>query len=296
MVNRMELTNINQIKELLGRHGFRFSKSMGQNFLTEAWVPERIAEEAGIDRDTGVLEIGPGIGCLTAALSDRAGKVLSLELDNALQPVLAETMAGRENVEIKFCDAMKQNIPALVEEKFPGMKHAACANLPYNITTPILTLLLESRCFESVTVMIQKEVAERICAKAGTREYGAFTVFSQWYSEPEILFHVPAGCFIPKPKVNSAVIRMELRKEPPAFVSDEKLFFKVVRAAFNQRRKTLVNALTAGLGISKNDAENAIIAAKLDTMARGETLDIQKFAAVTERLRDIILAKNDKIS
>ena len=297
MMNNIELTDINHIKELLGRNGFRFSKSMGQNFLTESWVPRRIAEESGTDKDTGVLEIGPGIGCLTAALSERAGKVLSLELDRGLEPVLEETMSGRDNVEIMFCDAMKQNIPELVREKLPGFsRHKACANLPYNITTPVLTMLIQAGCFETITVMVQKEVAERICASAGSREYGAFSVFIQWYAKPELLFDVPAGCFIPRPKVNSAVLHLEIRKNPPAEVSDEKFFFKIVRAAFNQRRKTLVNAVAAGLCIDKNLIENAIKQCKLDIMARGETLSIEKFAVVTEVLRGIILANDKKIS
>ena len=195
----MELTNLRQVQALLQRHGFRFSKSMGQNFLTAAWVPERIAEEAGLDQNTGVLEVGPGVGCLTEQLSLRAGKVLSVELDKALKPVLAETLAGRENVTVIFGDVLRQNLPALVSEHFPGLRPVVCANLPYNVTSPLLAAFLEAGCFETITVMIQKEVAQRLCARPGTAAYGAFTVFVNWYAEPEMLFDVSPGCFVPQP-------------------------------------------------------------------------------------------------
>ena len=187
----MKLTDINQIKALLTRHGFRFSKSMGQNFLIADWVPEDIVAAAGIDRDTGVLEIGPGIGCLTAKLSDRAGKVLAVELDRALQPILAETLEGRDNVEILFGDVMKQDLPALVEAHLAPLRPVVCANLPYNVTSPVLTALIRAGCFEQITVMVQREVARRICAGAGSADYGAFGLFVQWYTQPEILFDVP---------------------------------------------------------------------------------------------------------
>lgn len=232
----MDLCNINDIKELLTRHGFHFSKAKGQNFLTQKWVPQRIAEEAGVDGSCGVLEIGPGMGPLTEQLSLRAGKVVAVEVDRNLQPVLAETMAGRDNLEIIFSDILKQDIAALVEEKFRGLRPKACANLPYYITTEILAALLEAQCFESVTVMVQKEVAQRICAAPGTAEYGAFTVFCQYYTTPSILFDVPPHCFIPQPKVTSAVLHLPVRAEPVCAVRDEKLFFKVVRGSFAQRR------------------------------------------------------------
>lgn len=277
----MQLTNISDIKNLLHRHGFRFSKSMGQNFLTAAWVPERITEEAGIDKNTGVLEIGPGIGALTVHLAEAAGRVVSLELDKTLEPILAETLAGRENVEVLFADALKTDLKALAVEKLDGLRPVVCSNLPYNITTPVLTALLEAGCFESVTVMVQKEVARRICAPPGGGDYGAFSVYVQWHTEPRILFDVSPGCFIPQPKVSSSVIRLDKRGAPPAHVENEAFFFKVVRAAFSQRRKTLVNALSAGLGRPKNMVENAVKAAGLDIMARGETLSIQNFAELT---------------
>ena len=184
----MNLTDYSEIRALLARHGFRFSKSLGQNFLTAAWVPERIAEAAGLDEQTGVLEVGPGVGCLTEQLSLRAGKVLAVELDKALKPVLAETLAGRDNVEILFGDVLKQDLPALVREKLPGLRPVICANLPYNVTTPLLTAFLEAGCFEIVTVMIQREVARRICAGPGTADYGAFGLFVQWHCETELPF------------------------------------------------------------------------------------------------------------
>lgn len=279
----MRLTNINDIKELLARHGFRFSRSMGQNFLTAAWVPEQIADAAGLDEKTGVLEVGPGIGCLTEQLSYRAGKVLAVELDNALRPVLAETLGGRENVEIVFGDVLKQNISALVKEKMPGMRYAVCANLPYNITSPLITAFLEAGCFETVTVMIQREVARRICAKPGSGDYGAFTVLVNWYAQPRMLFDVPPSCFMPQPKVTSSVIRLDIRKEPPVSVKSEELFFRIVRAAFGMRRKTLLNALSAYLGeFSKEQIEAALISADFDPKIRGETLGIGEFAKIAD--------------
>lgn len=279
----MRLTNINEIRELLTRHGFRFSKSMGQNFLTASWVPEQIAEEAELDADTGVLEVGPGIGCLTEQLSLRAGRVLAVELDNALRPVLAETLEGRENIEILFGDVLKQDIAALVREKMPGLRYAVCANLPYNITTPLITAFLEAGCFDTVTVMIQREVARRICASPGSSDYGAFTVLVNWYAEPELLFDVSPSCFVPQPKVTSSVIRLRMRKAAPIELKSEELFFRVVRAAFGMRRKTLLNALTAHFGeFSKEQIEKTLISAGFDPGIRGETLGIGEFAKIAD--------------
>ena len=280
----MNLTDYNEIRALLARHGFRFSKSLGQNFLTAAWVPERIAEEAGLDDRVGALEIGPGIGCLTEQLSKRAGKVLSVELDKALQPILAETLRGCENVEVLFGDILKQDIPALAEACFPGLTPVVCANLPYNVTTPVLTALIEAGCFERITVMIQREVARRICAGPGTPDYGAFGLFVQWHCETEILFDVPPSCFVPQPKVTSSVIRLTRRAAAPCTVSDEALLFRVIRAAFNQRRKTLVNALSSGLGIGKETLEEVLQACALDTRIRGEVLDLSGFVGITDEI------------
>ena len=280
----MDLTDYSEIRALLTRHGFRFSKSLGQNFLTAAWVPERIAEEAGLDENTGVLEIGPGVGCLTEQLSLRAGKVLAVELDRALRPVLAETLAGRDNAEVLFGDILKQDIPALAAAHFPGLTPVVCANLPYNVTTPVLTALIEAACFRRITVMIQREVARRICAGPGTADYGAFGLFVQWHCETETLFDVPPSCFVPQPKVTSSVIRLTRRAQPPLPVSDEALLFRVIRAAFNQRRKTLVNALSAGLGIGKDRLEDVLLSLGLDPKIRGEVLDIRGFVDITDEI------------
>ena len=287
----MNLTDYNEIRALLSRHGFRFSKSLGQNFLTAAWVPERIADEAGLDETVGVLEIGPGVGCLTEQLSMRAGKVVSVELDKALKPVLRETLADCENVEIVFGDVLKQDLPALVAERLPGLTPVVCANLPYNVTTPVLTALIEAGCFERITVMIQREVARRICAGPDTADYGAFGLFVQYYYETQTLFDVPPSCFVPQPKVTSSVIRLTKRDKPPVAVKDETLLFRVIRAAFNQRRKTLVNALSAGIGeISKEDVEQALLRLGLDVKIRGEALSLGRFAEITDEIHSLMHA------
>ena len=283
----MELTNSKDIRELLGRHGFRFSKSMGQNFLTAAWVPERIADSALLDENTGVLEVGPGIGCLTEQLSRRAGKVLAVELDKALKPVLAETLRDCGNVELIFGDVLKQDLRALCDEHFGGLRPVVCANLPYNVTSPLLTAFIEAGCFETITVMIQQEVARRICAGPGNGDYGAFGLFVQWHTETELLFDVPPSCFVPQPKVTSSVIRLCRREKPPVPVRDEALLFQIIRAAFNQRRKTLVNALSSGLGLDKAVVEQCLIKSGFDTKIRGESLDIGSFAKITDEIGNI---------
>ena len=281
----MNLTDYNEIRALLARHKFRFSKSKGQNFLTAAWVPEDIAASAGLDENTGVVEVGPGVGCLTRELSLRAGKVLSIELDRDLKPVLKETLADCENVELLFADALKLDLAALTEEHMPGMRHVLCANIPYNVTSPLLTAFLEAGCFETVTVMIQREVAKRICAGPGTADYGAFGIFVQWHAVPEMLFDVPPNCFVPQPKVTSSVIRLTRRATPPVTVRDEALFFRVVRAAFNQRRKTLVNALSAQLPeTDKGQLEAILTSLGYDARIRGEVLDIPAFARISDAI------------
>ena len=281
----MNLTDYNEIRALLARHQFRFSKSKGQNFLTAAWVPEDIAASAGLDENTGVLEVGPGVGCLTKELSLRAGKVLSVELDRDLKPVLAETLAECGNVELLFADALKLDLNALVREHMPGLRHVVCANIPYNVTSPLLTAFLEAGCFETVTVMIQREVAKRICAGPGTADYGAFGIFVQWHAVPELLFDVPPSCFVPRPKVTSSVVRLTRRSAPPAAVQDEQLFFRLVRAAFNQRRKTLVNALSAQIPeLEKARLEEILSTLGFDVRIRGETLDIEGFAKISDAI------------
>lgn len=287
----MKLTDSEYIRELLGRHGFRFSKSLGQNFLTAAWVPEDIAAAGVPEEGMGVLEVGPGIGCLTRELSKRAERVVSIELDKALKPVLAETLADCKNVEVLFGDALKLDLAALAEEKLGGRKKAVCANLPYNVTSPLLTAFIQAGCFDSITVMIQREVARRICAAPGCPDYGAFGIFVQWHMETELLFDVPPSCFMPQPKVTSSVIRLKKRREHPAQVEDEKLMFRIIRAAFNQRRKTLVNALSSQLGgITKEQAEEAIANCGFDTRIRGEVLDIGGFAKISDRIVNSIHA------
>lgn len=283
----MELTDINEVRALLARHGFRFSKSLGQNFLVASWVPRDIADSAGLDENTGVLEIGPGIGCLTKELSLRAGKVAAVELDESLKGVLAETLSGCANVDLIFGDILRQDIHALAARHFAGLRPVVCANLPYNVTTPVLTALIESGEFDTITVMIQREVARRICAPANAPDYGAFGIFVQWYMTCELLFDVAPGCFIPQPKVTSSVIRLTRRAEKPYPVRDEALFFRIVRAAFNQRRKTLVNALSAGLGLDKADIERAVTACGLDARVRGEALDAGQFVSICEKISDV---------
>ena len=282
----MDLCNINDIKTLLGRHGFRFSKSMGQNFLIEGWVPRDIADASGADETCGVLEVGPGIGPLTVQLAARAAKVAAVELDRTLLPVLAETLAGRENVEVISGDVMKLDIKALVAEKLPGLAPMACANLPYNITTPVLTAFIEAECFSAITVMIQREVALRICAAPGTADYGAFSVYCQYHTDPELLFDVPPEAFLPAPKVTSSVIRLVPRVAPPAEVEDEGAFFRVVKAAFAQRRKTLLNGLSSAYGsrFSKEELRGILEDCGLPADVRGERLGIPQFAALAKAL------------
>lgn len=286
----MNLCDINVIKPLLQKHGFHFSKSKGQNFLTQSWVPREIADGAGIDKTCGVLEVGPGIGPLTQALCENADKVVSVEVDTSLAPVLAETMADTDNFTLIFGDILKADIPALVQEHFQGLRPMACANLPYYITSPVLSALLESKCFESITVMVQKEVAQRICAQPGSKDYSAFSLFCQYYAQPEILFDVPPSCFIPQPKVTSAVITLPCRKAPPCPIADEKLFFRTVRASFAQRRKTLVNGLSSGFGtLSKAQIIACLTAAGLPENVRGETLGIPEFARVAEEIEKVLM-------
>jgi 16S rRNA (adenine1518-N6/adenine1519-N6)-dimethyltransferase len=281
----IDVCNIQIMKPLLAEYGFHFSKAKGQNFLIANWVPERIAEDAGVDETAGVLEIGPGIGPLTQQLALRAGKVCAVEVDNRLEPILERTVGAFSNLEILWGDVLKQDIPALVREKFPGLRPMACANLPYYITSPILTALLEAECFDSVTVMVQKEVAQRIAAKPGTADYSAFTVFCQYYTEPELLFDVPAGCFVPQPKVTSAVITLRTRKTLPWRIEDKDVFFRTVRASFAMRRKTLQNGLAAGFPeLGKAGAGEILAACGFAPSVRGETLDIGQFAAIANEI------------
>ena len=279
----IEVCNIHVMKPLLAEHGFHFSKVKGQNFLIASWVPEDIAST--VDKNCGVLEIGPGIGPLTQQLCLRAGKVCAVELDKRLEPILEKTVGEFENLTIIWDDVLKQDIPALVKAQFGDLKPVACANLPYYITSPILSTLLEARCFKDVTVMVQKEVAVRIAAKPGSADYSAFTVFCQYYAQPEILFDVPAGCFLPQPKVTSAVISLHVRENLPWKIDDEKTFFKVVKASFAMRRKTLLNGLAAGFPhLGKVRIAEIIESCGLPANVRGETLSIEQFGALANRI------------
>lgn len=281
----INVCDIQVMKPLLAAHGFHFSKAKGQNFLIAPWVPESIALESGVDATVGVLEVGPGIGPLTQQLSARAGKVCAVEVDERLKPILDITLAECANVEILWGDVLKQDIPALVAEKFPGLRPMACANLPYYITSPILTALLEAECFEAVTVMVQNEVAQRIAARPGSANYSAFTVFCQYYAQPELLFEVPAHCFLPQPKVTSAVITLRIRKERPWDIADTDLFFRVVRASFAMRRKKLSNGLASGFPeLGKAGAEDVIAACGFPENLRGETLGIPEFAKIANEI------------
>lgn len=284
----MDLCDLRQIKPLLTRHGFHFSKSMGQNFLIDRAVPERIAEASGAGAGKAVLEIGPGIGTLTEQLAHRAEKVISVEIDRGLLPILAQTLAEESNVEILSGDIMKMDLGQIVETHFGGLEPIVCANLPYNITTPVLTRLLESGLFHSITVMIQREVARRICARPGTGDYGAFTILCQYYADGSILFDVPPDRFYPAPKVTSTVIRLELRSEPSVLVPDRDFFFQTVRGAFSQRRKQLLNGLTSAFSrrLEREQIRQAIAASGFPETVRGEQLSIADFAVLSEQLRN----------
>ncbi len=281
----IDVCNIQVMKPLLEEHGFHFSKAKGQNFLIARWVPEEIARQSGVDKTAGVLEIGPGIGPLTQQLCLNAQKVCAVELDKRLAPILDKTVGEFENLQIVWDDVLKQDVKKLVQVQFPGLRPMACANLPYYITSPILTALLEAECFEAVTVMVQKEVAVRIAAKPGTADYSAFTVFCQYYAEPEILFDVPAHCFLPQPKVTSAVVTLRTRKELPWDIHSKEIFFRTVRSSFAMRRKKLSNGLASGFPeLGKAGAENVIRACGLSENVRGETLDISQFAAIANEI------------
>ena len=276
----MELTNPSYIKDLLERHKFHFSKTFGQNFLITKQIPEKIAEGASPDGSTTVLEIGPGIGCLTRCLAKRAKKVVTVEIDDRLIPILGETLCDLDNVQVVHNDILKTDLHALLggEEKL-----AVCANLPYNITTPILVYLLESGLkFESITVMVQKEVAQRFCAEKGSKDYGAITLFLNYYTKPKMLFSVGAGNFMPRPRVDSAVL--QLRSIEPPVETDPKALFALIRAAFSMRRKTLQNTL-ASAGIPKERTAAALEQMGKAPTARGEELSLADYAALEALLR-----------
>ncbi len=283
------LTDIGTVKDILARHGFHFSKSLGQNFIVNPSVCPRMAEESGIDGNCGVIEIGAGFGVLTAELAKRAKKVVVIEIDTKLLPILDETLKDFDNIEIINQDVLKTDHAALIKEKFEGMPVYVCANLPYYITSPVIMALLESRLpIEAVTVMVQKEAAQRLCAPVGSRLSGAVTVAVDYYAKAKKLFDVSAGSFMPAPKVDSCVIRMDIRKEPEIRITDEKLFFRMVHAAFGQRRKTAANSISAGSGIPKDIVIKAIEECGFEPSVRAEGLSMEELANLSEKIGELL--------
>ena len=284
-MSKSSLSDPGHIKEVLARHGFHFSKALGQNFLINPGVCPRMAAECGAQGCKGVIEVGPGIGVLTWELSQVAEKVCAIELDSRLFPVLEETLAGRDNVKIIPGDVMKLDLHQLIQQEFGGGPVCVCANLPYYITSPVILRLLEEGLpLTSITVMVQKEAAQRLCAAPGERECGAVSVAVHYRSQPKLLFQVGRGSFLPPPKVDSAVLRLDLRQEPPVSVADEDWFFRVSRAAFAQRRKTAANSLSATLGLPKPQVEQALAAAGAPENVRAERLTLEQLAALANAL------------
>lgn len=279
------LSDISTMKEILSRHGFTFSKALGQNFLINPSVCPRMAEMCGVDDESGVLEIGPGIGVLTRELAKRSKKTVAVELDTRLLPVLAETLADYPNASVVHGDVMKLDLHQLIKEEFPGMKVAVCANLPYYITSPVIMKILEEKLpITALTVMVQKEAADRICAKPGTRACGAVSAAVQYYAEPEILFQVSRGSFMPAPNVDSTVIRLNVREQPPVKLSDEIHFFRLIKAAFGQRRKTALNAVSSGMGLPKAQVAQAMERAGIAPTARAEQMTLEMLADFSNEL------------
>ena len=278
------LSDIGTIKDILSRHGFTFSKALGQNFLINPSVCPRMASCSGAGKGVGVIEVGPGIGVLTNELCQLADKVVAVELDKRLLPVLDETLAEYDNIKVVNADVLELDLNQLIKDEFEGLEVVVCANLPYYITSPVIMKLLEDRLpISAVTVMVQKEAAQRICAEVGSRMSGAVTVSVNYYAKPQMLFGVSAGSFMPAPKVDSAVIRLDILKEPPV-QADEGLFFAVVRAAFSQRRKVISNSLSAGLGKSKEEILTVLEAANVPPTARAEKLSLEDFAAIANAI------------
>ena len=281
----MNLTNIGTVKEILSRHGFSFSKGLGQNFIINPDICPKIAENGNACKGFGVLEIGTGIGVLTAELAKRAEKVTAVEIDTRLLPILEETLADFDNVKIINEDVMKCDLHKLIKEEFDGLKVAVCANLPYYITSPIIMMLLENRLpIKSITVMVQKEAAQRLCAKVGSRDAGAITVGVNYYGDVKKLFDVSRGSFMPAPNVDSAVIRIDLNTEHRLDEESERFFFKVVKAGFEQRRKTLANSLASIMGIPKEKVYSSLKEMGLPETARIEQLDMEQLIDFSARL------------
>lgn len=282
----MNLYDYNTINKILTKHGFTFSKALGQNFLINPEVCPAMANSLGADSQTGVLEIGPGIGVLTKELCAVAGKVVTVELDKRLFPVLDETLCCCDNLEIVEGDALKLDLNALIKEKFSGMKSVKiCANLPYYITSPIIMKLLESRLsIDTIVVMVQKEAADRLTSAVGSRNCGALTVAANYYAETEKLFDVGKESFMPSPKVDSAVIKFSIRKTPAVSVQNEEHFFKIVKAAFSQRRKTAINCLSAALTVTKAEVLEALAEIGKGEKDRAETFTMEDFGRLSQLL------------
>lgn len=279
------LSDIGTIKDILSRHGFTFSKSLGQNFLINPSVCPRMAELSGAGKGVGVIEIGPGIGVLTNELCKLADKVVAIELDKRLLPVLEETLGEYDNLKVVNADVLETDLHKLIEDEFSGMEVVVCANLPYYITSPVIMKLLEDKLpISAITVMVQKEAAQRICAEVGSRQSGAVTVSVNYYAKPEMLFSVSAGSFMPAPKVDSAVIRLNVLDKPPVMVNDEKKFFSVVKASFSQRRKVISNSLSSGLSLDKSRTAEILDKSDVPLNARAEKLSLQNFADIANNL------------
>ena len=279
------LSDIGTIKDILSRHGFTFSKSLGQNFLINPSVCPRMAEFSGAGKGVGVIEIGPGIGVLTNELCKLADKVVAIELDKRLLPVLEETLGEYDNLKVVNADVLETDLHKLIEEEFSGMEVVVCANLPYYITSPVIMKLLEDKLpISAITVMVQKEAAQRICAEVGSRQSGAVTVSVNYYAKPEMLFSVSAGSFMPAPKVDSAVIRLNVLDEPPVKVNDEKKFFSVIKASFSHRRKVISNSLSSGLSLDKSKTAELLEKSGVPLNARAEKLSLQNFADIANNL------------
>lgn len=282
-----DLGSAKSTANIINKYGFSFQKRFGQNFLIDEHVLDKIVDAALVGKEDGVIEIGPGIGTMTQRLCEAALKVVAIEIDKELIPILNETMSGYDNVKIINADVMKTDLDKLIREEFSGMSVKVVANLPYYITTPIVMSLLENHLpVESITIMVQKEVAQRMQAGPGTKDYGALSLAVQYYADTYIAANVPPNCFMPRPKIGSGVIRLTVRKEAKVEVADEKLMFSLIRAAFNQRRKILVNAVTnfPGLDYTKEDIEKALAELDISEKIRGEALSLQQFAELSNIL------------
>ncbi len=282
-----KLTDISYVKGVLSKYGFTFSKALGQNFLINPNVCPKMAEMSGASETVGAIEIGPGAGVLTNELAKISHKVVAVELDKRLLPVLNETLSEHKNIKIIHGDVMKLDLKKVIEQEFGSGEVVVCANLPYYITSPVIMRLLEERLpINTLTVMVQKEAADRICAAPGTRASGAISAAVHYYSAPELLFKVSKGSFIPSPKVDSAVIRMNILKEPPINITNEQLFFKIVKASFSQRRKTLSNSLSSGMSMSKSEINEILSSAGIKPTARAEEMTMEQFAEIVNQFRN----------